>query len=265
MTVSRYAVVGITCGGLLLSALASAGFAQTAEELADYSRSGPYLGVFFVWGKEAFDVNDIETRIASDLEAARRSTGECNPAQGLPCQTSVLVNRRDTPGGAFRAGYRFHSLFAAELDYQYLHEFEIERTPYAPRPGFETNPVIAAANREVDAEVTVHSIMVNGKVYPMTGLIQPYVLGGIGAVIGDADEKANNAGRDVDAVFGGRIGGGLDYYVTRNVVLNFNISYTITTKDFRADGFEADISLTHVPISAGVIYRFGDPPATAAP
>jgi hypothetical protein len=140
MTLPKRAVFIIATVGVLLSAGASLSFGQTDLELADYSRPGPYLGVFFVWGKEAFDVSDIEDYVANHLEAARESTGECDPAQGFPCQTDTLVDRHDTPGAAFRAGYRFNWLFAAELDYQYLHEFGIDRDQYRPRMGFEKQP-----------------------------------------------------------------------------------------------------------------------------
>jgi outer membrane protein OmpA-like peptidoglycan-associated protein len=269
MTLPKRAVIIIASVGLLLSAGASLSFAQTDEQLADYSRPGPYLGLFFVWGKEAFDVSDIEDNIASDLEDARRATSppDCDPNQGIPCSVSVNVDRRDTPGGAFRAGYRFNSLFAAELDYQYLHQFEIERKDLFH---FADNvlanpanaPIIDAANRRVRADITVHSIMVNGKLYPMTGVIQPYLLAGLGALIADSDNKVS--GDDsVDPIFAGRIGGGIDFYLTRSVVWNFDVSYTITPKDY--DLLERDISLTHVPISTGIIYRFGQPPVQPAP
>src|SRR6187399_3340369 len=103
MTLPKRAVFIIATVGVLLSAGASLSFGQTDLELSDYSRPGPYLGIFFVWGKEAFDVSDIEDSIANNLEDARISTGECDPVQGIPCQTDTLVDRHDTPGGAFRA------------------------------------------------------------------------------------------------------------------------------------------------------------------
>jgi outer membrane protein OmpA-like peptidoglycan-associated protein len=271
MTLPKRAVFLIATAGVLLSAVAGVSFAQTDQELADYSRPGPYLGLFFVWGKEAFDVSDIEDDIANNLEEARANSiivngeHECQPDQGIPCQTDTLVDRSDTPGGAFRVGYRFNSLLAAELDYQYLHEFNIDRDQYRPREGFENDPGIIAANPEVDVDITVHSILVNGKVYPLQGIIQPYLLGGLGTVIGDSDSNQPSGGSEVEALFAGRIGGGIDYYLTRNWVLNFDISYTITTKSFKPDGISEDMSLTHVPISGGVIYRFGMPPAQPAP
>jgi outer membrane protein OmpA-like peptidoglycan-associated protein/opacity protein-like surface antigen len=272
MTLPKRAVIIIASVGMLLSAGANLSFAQTDEQLADYSRPGPYLGLFFVWGKEAFDVSDIEDNIASDLEDARRATTppDCDPNQGIPCTVSINVDRRDTPGGAFRAGYRFNSLFAAELDYQYLHQFEIDRKDnYHFSDAVLANPanapIIAAADRDVRADITVHSIMANGKLYPMTGVIQPYLLAGLGVLIGDTDEKAQGGGSSVEPIFAGRIGGGIDFYLTRSVAWNFDVSYTITPKDFSPDGLERDISLTHVPISTGLIYRFGEPPAQPAP
>jgi len=275
MTLPKRAVIVIAIVGMLFSAGVGPSFAQTDQELADYSRPGPYIGLFFVYGKEALDVSDVEDNIETDLQAARMNSTEiimnvpeheCDPdALGIPCQTKTLVDRNDGYGGALRAGYRFNSLFAAELDLQGIPGFEVNRDLYRPRPGFENNALIAAANRKVDADIDIYSAMVNGKIYPLQGIIQPYLLGGLGTVVGHTDEKVNNGGESTDAVFGGRIGGGIDYYFTRNVVLNFDISYTVTTKTYKPDGFEQDISLTHVPISAGVIYRFGLPAAQAAP
>jgi OOP family OmpA-OmpF porin len=274
MTLPKRAVIIIASVGMLLVAGVGTSVAQTDEQLADYSRPGPYMGLFFVYGKEALDVSNIEDKIETDLAAARMSAveiidgmpeTECDPNLGIPCQTKTLVDRNDGFGGAFRAGYRFNSLFAAELDLQGIPGFEIDRDLYRPRPGFENNAVIAAANRKVEADIDIYSAMVNGKLYPLQGVIQPYLLGGLGTVIGHADEKANNGGKNTEALFGGRIGGGIDYYLTRNFVLNFDISYTVTTTTFKPDGFEDEISLTHVPISAGLIYRFGLPAPPAAP
>jgi OOP family OmpA-OmpF porin len=271
MMLPKRAVNFIATVGVLLGAAAGAGFAQTDEELADYSRRGPYMGLFFVWGKEAFDVSDVESSIETDLEAARSSAGECDPTQGIACNTSTLVDRGDGFGGALRAGYRFSSLLAAELDLQGLQGFDIDRDLYVPAPGFENNPQIAAANPRIDADVNLYTAMVNGKLYPLEGQIQPYVLGGVGIVVADVDSKAGASGKesDVTPLFGGRIGGGIDYYLTRNWVMNFDISYTLTTQDvslkYGNPKRSEDISVTHVPISAGLIYRFGAPPAAPAP
>src|SRR5262245_17267103 len=103
MTLPKRAVIIIASVVVLFGAGASIGFAQTDEQLADYSRSGPYLGIFFVYGKEAFDVSDVESQIETQLEAARMAAfnpvanpqHECDPAQGFPCQTSTLVDRSD--------------------------------------------------------------------------------------------------------------------------------------------------------------------------
>jgi hypothetical protein len=62
MTLPKRAVIIFASVGMLLSAGTRISFAQTDEQLADYSRRGPYLGIFFVYGKEAFDVSASKTR-----------------------------------------------------------------------------------------------------------------------------------------------------------------------------------------------------------
>jgi opacity protein-like surface antigen len=257
--------MGVAAAAFLLGGGIQAAFAED-----DYSRPGPYLSAGFSWGKEALNVEDIE----GPLTAARReeqaavSPVGCS-AGSFDCNKQAHVDRQDSPGADFRVGYRFNQIFAAELNYQYFDDFKLIYRGVNMRveePEFHNE---RAPDQDI-AHITAHNIFANMRAYPLTGVLQPYGLVGIGTVYADAETKDAqvrvrsdegfdspniNGGSDSAVAFAGRFGGGLDYYLTSNIVLNLDINWTLTT-EMSIDGLPGKVNLNHVPISTSVMYRF---------
>jgi Outer membrane protein beta-barrel domain len=135
-----------------------------------------------------------------------------------------------TAGVDARAGYRLHRLVAVEGQVQYFDEVSGDvDTPFGT----------------ADVDLTGVAFSSNGKVYPLSGRVQPYGLVGFGASYfsGDAAlEGLTVSGSAVD--FNVRGGGGVDVYLSPHVVLNAEATY------LRID----DSGL--VPLALGAQYRF---------
>lgn len=262
---ARSAVMGVAAAAFLLGGGIQAAFAQD-----DYSRPGPYLSAGFSWGKEALNVEDIE----APLTKARREEQWTVSPQGcstnlFDCNKQAHVDRQDSPGADFRVGYRFTQMLAAELNYQYFDDFKLIYRGVNMRVDGRPFTNERAPDQDI-AHITAHNVFANLRAYPMTGVLQPYGLVGIGTVIGDAktkdaqvrvrsddgfDSPNIDAATDTAVAFGGRFGGGLDYYLTNNVVLNVDINWTLTT-EMSIDGLPGKVNLNHVPITTSVMYRF---------
>ncbi len=120
------------------------------------------------------------------------------------------------------AGYRFNEYFALEAFGEQFVQFE-------------------AATGDID----IWGVGLNGKFYPFSGILQPYVaVGGAWSGVND-DRPAQN--RDSTGI-AFRFSGGLDVYLSRNWALFADIGYFLGTSG-RAD-------YGAVPISFGVQYRF---------
>lgn len=253
---------------MLLTVGAHAAFAQD-----DYSRPGPYLSLGFTWGKQAFNVEDLEDSITSARRADQAARApECAIAGRLPCNYSSLVDRRDTPGMDFRAGYRINEMFAAELNFQYLDNYELELRGTTLYTFSGSNLVENTIGDQRIASIASYNFLAAGRFYPMTGVFQPYLSAGIGGIYADVDtEDAEvlvpgspldpatvptiDGGSDSGVVFAGKIGGGVDYYLTRNVALTFDVAWLLAT-DLDIDGLPEKVQLHQVPITVGVMYRF---------
>jgi hypothetical protein len=121
------------------------------------------------------------------------------------------------------AGYRVTPFYAVELDLEYMNGFEL----LAPFSG----------------KIRTLSTTFNFNIYLLEGRVQPYVKfgGGLGWV---------DSGISLDSSLGFllAVGVGGDYYLTRNIVLNFETLYI---------GSTGDISGTsHLNLNLGARYRF---------
>jgi opacity protein-like surface antigen len=129
-------------------------------------------------------------------------------------------------------GYRFLRYFAAECEVEWIRRFE---EPYV----------------EVDRVWTVQA---NGKAYLPLGRFQPFVSAGMGLVQARVRLVDVPAAASVTlqtrqkGAFGGRLGGGLDVYITESVVFSVSAKYTMATGGL--DGFE------YVSAGGGLQYRF---------
>jgi hypothetical protein len=131
-----------------------------------------------------------------------------------------------------RAGYHFLRFAALEAQLEYLPEFGSGSEKYA---GVDT---------------AVWSTWLDMKGYPTapwTGLVQPYALFGIAWMWERRTGPAVN-GSDEDGGFAMRFGGGIDVYVTENVVLTADGSWVVPTGALE--------DLKHVTVGGAVQYRF---------
>jgi opacity protein-like surface antigen len=131
-----------------------------------------------------------------------------------------------------RAGYHFLRFAALEVQLEYEPEFGSGSGNYA---GVDT---------------ALWSAWLAAKGYPTapwTGPVQPYLLGGIAWMWKRQTGPAVD-GSEEDGAFAMRVGGGLDVYVTRNVVLTVDSSWVVPTGNLE--------DLWHVTLGGAVQYRF---------
>jgi hypothetical protein len=128
----------------------------------------------------------------------------------------------DVVGGiGLRGGFRFHDQFAAEVVYEGNQEFEFDNS--------------------VDVESQTFSV--NGKFYPTTGRVQPYVLAGIGQFDGEIDAVSFD-----EAEIFYRLGFGVEGYLSRYVAAIFELDWNQPTGDLD--------ELTYSAAQLGVLFRF---------
>ncbi len=164
-----------------------------------------------------------------------RAQGEDDFArEGLYLQVSgffALEAYRDTGAANFendggvdlRLGYRTSPNFAAEIEAEWVHEFEA-----------------STGAGKIDTDTWTTGI--NARFFALTGQVQPFALVGINVMSVDLDP----GGRSTDWAF--RFGGGLDLYATRNFALSLEATYVWGVGDV----WEAD----YATFGGGVLYRF---------
>lgn len=153
----------------------------------------------------------------------------------------ATTKTENTGGVNARAGYRFNSWAATELEYEWLDGFE--------------NKVVGS--RVFD--LGYHVITANGKLlYPAWGRFQPYGLLGVGVEIIDVSRRAGlGAGLDNNGVgFAGRVGAGLDVYITQHWLVNVGVDAVLSSTQIK-NSIGKDLSnLFYIPVQAGVQFRF---------
>lgn len=183
----------VLLGALLLSSLPlSAG----ADD--DLGRTGGYVGIAGTWAIENFD--DVPSGVSVD----------------------------DGVGLNARAGYRFHPNLAAELQLEWVPEFDVDTGGFFG-----------------DAEIETLVTMLNGKAYAATGRIQPYFLVGMGALYARADVPGPDPD---DTGFAARLGGGTEIYILPELAAVLEGSYVFATGDVN--------DFDYGSIVWGLLYRF---------
>lgn len=110
-----------------------------------------------------------------------------------------------------RGGYRFYDWLAAEAIVEYADRFG----PNAP-------------NATAD-DLSFVSTTVNGKFIVPVQRFQPYLEAGFGFLYANDGEGFRNAVEDRDFGFAGRLGAGIDFYLTRHISIFVDNSWTMST------------------------------------
>jgi opacity protein-like surface antigen len=170
-----------------------------------FAREGLYMGIGAQYALENFDTD---------------------PAIEDP-DNATDINGDDGGGLEWRVGYRMHRFFAAELLFQYYWGFEIK----------DKNAVLDTVDDKFDG----WTMTANGKVYPVGGRIQPYLVAGIGALV--FNEKQGD-----DSAFVARMGGGVDFYITDHFVIDVEMAYLFPAGSISEFQFAT--------FSTGIQYRY---------
>ena len=86
------------------------------------------------------------------------------------------------------------------------------------------------------------------KAYLLTNRIQPYVLGGLGFMHVEIEDTVGVGLDFSDTFFAIRLGGGVDYYWTENIVLDVELGGVLTVDD--------PFDLNQFTFAFGMQYRF---------
>jgi opacity protein-like surface antigen len=126
-------------------------------------------------------------------------------------------------GYDLKGGYRFNEYFALELRFEHLPDMN---------------------------DVEIWQLDVSGKFYPFHGMVQPYLLTGVGLHnVEDDRAGVGTGGLGVDGMgVGLRFGIGVDFYITRNWAIYVEGDYLLPT------GGRSDYDA--IPVGLGVLYRF---------
>jgi opacity protein-like surface antigen len=100
---------------------------------------------------------------------------------------------------------------------------------------FDTRFTTPSGLAEIDTRTLIGTA--NVKLYPGGWRVQPFLMGGAGALYGMADCRLDGAivgctqagSTGDETVFAGRVGGGVDFYLSRNVALTGEITYVMPT------------------------------------
>lgn len=151
---------------------------------------------------------------------------------GITIENFQGGSANDTGFGNLRAGYRFLQFGAVEAQLEYTPKFNGQSGRYS---GVNTG---------------LFGTWANFKGYPTapwTGPVQPYAMIGIGWWWA-RHWGSNVSGVEHDGDFVSRFGGGVDFYVTRNIVLTVESAYVVPTGDLRR--------LDQVQVGGVFQYRF---------
>jgi len=153
----------------------------------------------------------------------------------------VLANNfhvDNTFGLNARAGYRATSWFAAELEYEWVARFE------------------AKLRDRTLADIEGHSLTANLKFVAPLGRFQPFLLLGGGGSIFSFDRQNLPEISVQHSSWTGRVGLGVDMYLTRNVLIDLGADTVFTTANISATGLKQGDGLYYFALRMGLQYRF---------
>lgn len=199
------------CVGLALSA----GRARAQDADYQYEDYGPYDDPAYESDGESDGEGDERSLYARNGFYAGLSGHyalelfDTDPITRVP---GFSASSRDTGGFGVSIGYRAHRHFAAEGLFQQYARFRVRSKQNGQR--LESDKFAG------------YSWTLNGKAYLLTGRIQPYGLLGMGVLV--LKKRFRN---DRQESFAGRMGGGIDFYLTENWLLGGEIGYMAPARD----------------------------------
>jgi len=236
----------VLAAGLLIASVAGTAMAETKDK--SFGQSGPYLGLSGLYQRMILE-NQIEDYLQDELEDDLASAPA--PFTG----GKVQVKFDDSAGLNALVGYRAASWFAVELEYEWVHDYDVDL-------GLST--VSGKANLY---NIEGHTLTLNTKWSIPIWRIHPYILIGTGVAFSDIDPGSGAAiaeflddSIDIEdgkqTAWAGRFGAGVDFYLTQHIILNTRGSVLLSTEDFKTpDGGSID-DLNYFGFSAGLQYRF---------
>ncbi len=182
------------------------------EELAPiddnpYARNGIYVGLAGAVGVDVAAKDELEN------------------------QLRARVDVKEAIGLQFHLGYRFHPRIAAEYQFEWITDADID---------IEGVPFGTAA-----LKLERWTNTANAKAYLGTGSVQPFLLVGLGLMHVEVDGSGVS---EKEHGFAARFGGGLEVYATEHIVIDVNASYVLPAGD--VDDFD------YVSVGWGFLVRF---------
>ena len=136
----------------------------------------------------------------------------------------------NTYGFDLKAGYFFSEYFALEAMFQYLDDFEHSESGVIYSPPYYYS-------YEYDADVSLYNFTINGKGFiPIKGIVKPYGILGFGYAWGEAKQKLrigiiSDTNTEKESDLCGRIGAGLDIFLSKQFALEGEVSYFMGFND----------------------------------
>jgi opacity protein-like surface antigen len=271
-------LMGIGCMAIALLT------ADDEDDEEGYDRRGLYIAASGSYARGNFTDSSVynlfDGELRHNLRVLRRIPQESVPQTDPPTILDAGIyftkfgdfDDTDAFGFTGRGGYRCHPRVSVELQADWFNDFgsgsivEIGETPLIVETS--TGPLTdTLRNFKFDLESLVMTTNVKGHL--MTGRYQPFVLGGLGFM--RMETKARDVTPSADATtevcqppltdpcraphasdrrveIALRLGGGLDFYLTENVVITAEGSYLMPTG--KLDG------LDYYTFAVGLQYRF---------
>jgi opacity protein-like surface antigen len=239
------------------------------DEQEGYDRRGFYAGLGPIYARENFSDSAVVNLVDGELQDALRAFRGTPVKQDLDAVPKILedgdpgaytFNLDDVDDDAFgfsgRVGYRCHPYISTELQFDWLGDFD---GALSENPNGITNEGVAEPDtaRKFDLELESLVFTTNMKGHLLTGRYQPFVLVGLGFMrmesktrdaSGGAIPGSAPQGSDRTVKVAMRFGGGLDFYITKNVLASAEFSYLMPTGKLE--------DLDYYSIGVGLQYRF---------
>ena len=204
-------------------------------------------------GLPASAQSDFETVPAPYVSVAG-VYGICNFSPTTGGATGSCSDNLDNSFGLnLRAGFRFNRWIAVEGMIEWMSGFDVKAQN--PAPG---------SPQDLSADALAFTL--NAKVYPLEGRIQPYALLGLGGL--NTWLNSDQGQSATFTSFVGRMGVGVDVYITTNLALTGEFAYTAATEATATfvqpwpyppwPGFQvgSGIDPSYMSVIWGLTYRF---------